>query len=383
MRDPKSFHSCTEFIAYCAEEFEKLPHTTPGPVDLYAHLCVMQHDLGVVIEEEFTNLTPEWQQYLRDFKQAVDAACAEQGGGMNAKQQARADFLYRAVLARREQDESSEHQQELRTERENRIDRAKLGGLIGLFSFLLLAALFVARTLYVADTNYFEAVRNGDLPSLRYRILLGKPVNSADNNERSGLHHAAELGHSDLVAYLLSKGADATALDLNERSPLHDAVASGRPDIIKQLLEAGAIVDQRSRDDLTPLMELMRQGHDYPTTHEMAKLLLDAGADINASNGSDSVLTYAIIQAQETYARKAVDLVTFLVEAGADVHFSGKNLTTAIGNALLKYIPRQVDPRTLAESDPVIGYLIEQGALEVYDKSREALRLEASENFRL
>ncbi len=383
MQDPKSFNSCTECISYLAEEFEKLHHSPPEPIELFTHLSVIQHDLEGILSGELESLTPEWQEYVRDFKQSVDAACAQSGSSLTAKQCARADFLYRAVLARREQDESSEHQQEIRNERDHRMDRAKLGGLITLFSILLLGALFVARTFYVADTNYFESVRNGDISSLQLKTLLGKPVNSADNFGRTGLHHAAELGHDEVAKHFISKGADVSLPDMDERTPLHDAVASGNSNIVKQLIEAGAEADPRSKDGLTPLMELMRQGHDYQSTHDAAEILLAAGADINASNGKDSVLTYAIIQARETYARKSLDLVQFLVESGADVQFTGDNLTTAIGNALLKYLPENVDPESVAESDPVMAYLIDQGALRAYRKSREGLELDAFDDLRL
>jgi hypothetical protein len=385
MRDPATFSSCTEFVQYLAEEFETLHRMPVDPIDHYYRLCIVQHDLQEVMAEEWETLTPEWQQYVRDFKETTDATCCQMEETLTPKQMARADFLYRAVLARREHEESSEQQSVVRMKRELRIDRAKLTSVIILFGILLLATLIVGRSLYLADTNYFEVVRSGDLSALRPRILLGKSVDSVDNYDRTALHHAAEMGHTRVVEFLLAEGADVSLLDLNNRSALHDAASSGSTEIVKRLIEAGAEVDQRSEQNLTPLMELMRQGHDYATTRETAQVLLDAGANVNASDGNNSVLTYAIVQAREIYANKALALSEFLVESGADVGFIGDNQTTALSNALLKYLPRRVDPNSVTDSDPLIAYLIEQGAMEAYRQSRESLEIpsDPSENMRL
>lgn len=55
------------------------------------------------------------------------------------------------------------------------------------------------------------------------------------------IHIAAELGHTEVVRFLLEKGADINSLNPYEReTPLHCAIRSGNIDTVKVLLEAGS-----------------------------------------------------------------------------------------------------------------------------------------------
>lgn len=128
------------------------------------------------------------------------------------------------------------------------------------------------------------------------------------------LHWAAHNGEVEIVTALLDSGAqiDADEIGLYGGKPLHWA-AEHAPNIVELLLARGAAVDSRNLMPgemlgYTPLIMCACQRNDCA---ECARLLLDAGADINARSaagktaedyalerGSEQVL--AILRAAKT-----------------------------------------------------------------------------------
>lgn len=115
-------------------------------------------------------------------------------------------------------------------------------------------------------------------------------------------------------------------------APLQSAVSAGNIKIAKILLKAGADVNARcvlemaGASSLEMLRFILEEGADVKTyggpalvsaiqheKHEAFQLLLLFGADINASNGKFTALTNAIY-------RGYIKLVKILLDAGADVN---------------------------------------------------------------
>ena len=138
---------------------------------------------------------------------------------------------------------------------------------------------------------------------------------SADNLLTS---QVTKIDNSLTVRLLLLLGADPNAADRDGNTSLILAARSGRADAVRQLLEAGADPNARSRQNLnagdTPLHFL--SFHDGKWIgrqhHEVAKLLLANGADVNARNerGNTPLLSAAYYAASNT--------VWLLLLAGAD-----------------------------------------------------------------
>ena len=92
--------------------------------------------------------------------------------------------------------------------------------------------------------------------------------------EQGAIHLAASLGHLDVVEELIRAGSTLDDVDRFNRSPLMWAVACGYVEIVKLLLQAGAsVATQRKRH---ALHEACKRGF-----HELAQLLIDAGAPVN------------------------------------------------------------------------------------------------------
>lgn len=95
--------------------------------------------------------------------------------------------------------------------------------------------------------------------------------------EKERLHRAAEAGDLKEIDALLKEGVPINAFDQDlSRTPLHYAVIAGHVDAVRCLIDAGADVNAHEEEKIgeTPLGAVAAN-----CTFEMAKILIDAGAD--------------------------------------------------------------------------------------------------------
>ena len=124
------------------------------------------------------------------------------------------------------------------------------------------------------------------------------------------LANAAMLGDIDRVQSQLEEGADVNAAQGDGMTALHWAVHKDNLEMARMLLDAGADVKSATRiGSITPLF--MAGGNGSAT---MIDLLLKAGADANAAN---ELGTTALMK---TAASGSVDAVNSLLEHGASVN---------------------------------------------------------------
>jgi ankyrin repeat protein len=155
------------------------------------------------------------------------------------------------------------------------------------------------------------AARRGDLARVEALIASGADLSITDHRERPALEEAVEAGHGAVVAALLRAGAGADGSGLGEL--LVRAAYWGRPDIARSLLDSGADPDGDNGFH-TALAEAAEQGNG-----EVVRLLLDAGADPNKDAGGGSPLVAALAQSNP-------DIIAMLRDAGAEKSFGGQRL---------------------------------------------------------
>ena len=171
------------------------------------------------------------------------------------------------------------------------------------------------------------------------------------------LVNIATAYHEDeIVRYLITKGANVNSPDSDGWTPIWIAARDGRTELLRMLAEAGANVDTAcGENQFTPL-------HVSACYSDITRVLLEYGADINiAAEESGTALDYAIksnypktvkmilevskkkpdltLESTQRATRNAVsrgylDVVTMLLEAGANVNIVDDDNTSLLSYAM-------------------------------------------------
>jgi ankyrin repeat protein len=211
---------------------------------------------------------------------------------------------------------------------------------------------------------FFEACGLGDVEALR-EFLLNDPslvrAGSPDrrHRDRTGLHAAAQRGHTDAVRLLLDHGADPNAREAGDNAyALHFAAGSGHLETVRALLDAGGDVhgigDVHETDVIGWATVLGSPGDIH---WEVLSLLLERGARhhiFSAISVGDLGLVQKLAeQDPETLdrrmsrfeqgqtplhfaiSRKRYDILDLLIDLGADLEAEDKNGQTALAFGML------------------------------------------------
>jgi Ankyrin repeats (3 copies)/Ankyrin repeat len=132
-----------------------------------------------------------------------------------------------------------------------------------------------------------KAIASNDIKGVMALLVKGADANVKNSVEIPVLVMAIRLGSAPMVDALLKNRADPNVRDVDtDLTPLVEAISRITPDridIVKMLLAAGADVNAASRKEgdllngVTPLMMAA-----VPGGEDLVQLLLDKGADVNA-----------------------------------------------------------------------------------------------------
>lgn len=154
-------------------------------------------------------------------------------------------------------------------------------------------------------------------------------INAVDSLGNTALHYAADCAQLPVARALLDMGADVNLRNRRMTSPLQMAVGKARLEMAKLLLEEGmADVNATDYQDNTALLLLavmtMSDMDEYISDSEeeeeesvqlqMARLLLEHGADVNAANTATATPLHHAMR------RLDLDLMDVLLANGADVN---------------------------------------------------------------
>ncbi|HKE56347.1 MAG TPA: ankyrin repeat domain-containing protein [Pyrinomonadaceae bacterium] len=172
-------------------------------------------------------------------------------------------------------------------------------------------------------------VWQGPVDIVRLLLAKGIDVNWQNNKGISALMIAAEKTKPDILNLLLEKGVDLNLRDAEGATALDHAVSAGNTDIAKTILARGghSKKEYKSQGDLitaTTNFALLRAA----TTSNFAEVknLVAAGADINSRDHVGA--TPVMLTVEYGYGR--VDVLTFLVDKGADLNALNINGETAL-----------------------------------------------------
>lgn len=195
--------------------------------------------------------------------------------------------------------------------------------------FSIIAAVVIALVLLViffediynwitdAPTTVSGAIFDGDLEALK-EMLAKNPsaLKQVDSSGDTLLHDAARHDKPEIVRYLLSKGLDPAARDDFNKTPLHDAARWSSPGSAKLLVKSDPAILEVSDDLGRTALHIAAGDFGYKPLEAgrvaVAKILIDAGANIHARNNSGKT------PLQCAARRGSAKVVKWLIEAGAD-----------------------------------------------------------------
>ncbi|KAK7732718.1 Ankyrin repeat domain-containing protein 61 [Diaporthe eres] len=250
-----------------------------------------------------------------------------------------------------------------------------------------LLALFGAR-IDAADeqgkTALMHAIEAGVESVVACLLELGASVDTEDDCKRRPLHLAAEKGSETILELILTKKPNLDCLDTWGRTALSRAVEF--PNLAPTLSTARVLIQHRKRFNIdkqnkwkaTPLHDAIQ----YSESAELAKLLIDSGANLNLDNeAGDTPLALAaflgkveavkILLNEEDCNKGLVsprgmsavhraagwnenlDIIKLLLESGADANQVG---------SIVDGSPLQTACENVIAGKEMIEYLLEHGA---------------------
>ena len=135
----------------------------------------------------------------------------------------------------------------------------------------------------IHEKEFLTAAYRGNIEKVKALLEKGVNINAIDMDEDqdTALHYAAWKGHADIVKLLIDEKADINVLDRSGMTPLHFAVRIRRNQIIEMLLDANAEVNIKGPSG-RHVLDCVCNIYAFP---EITELLVDAGAQIDIDEG--------------------------------------------------------------------------------------------------
>ncbi|KAM9852458.1 B-cell lymphoma 3 protein homolog [Aulostomus maculatus] len=180
------------------------------------------------------------------------------------------------------------------------------------------------------DTPLHIAVVQGEFAIvcklIRLVLLAGRSLDIYNNLRQTPLHLAVITQQGSMVEALLRAGANPAALDRNGQTALHLCCEYDQQQclsVVLSLPSSSACLESKNYGGLSPLHLAVLRGQ-----RDLARMLLDAGADINAMDikSGQSSLMHAV-------ESNNPEMVHFLIENGCDVNSQSYSGNTALHGA--------------------------------------------------
>lgn len=150
---------------------------------------------------------------------------------------------------------------------------------------------------------------------------------------QKAFHEAIKKNDVETARRMIAAGADVNAAyDEYENRSLLDASYQGNLDLVKMLVEAGADVNLSDGCGVVPLVRAIVSWHE---TDEVVKYLIECGANVNACEGESWTPLEAAVH------ENASDIVKMLLDAGANPYV----IDSDFGDSLLMQAAEDGNPK--------------------------------------
>ena len=206
------------------------------------------------------------------------------------------------------------------------------------------------RVLFLGMTPLTYLINMGADDNILRKFAINKEVVEAkDERGFTALQEAVRLNNSDVVKFLLQNDADTQKNYEDGNTILLYALQENvQPEIIETLIKYGADVNKQNDSGVSPLQLAIKKND-----KEIIEILLDNKAKVNAMDKNGQPLLFL--------AQKHLNIVSLLLDAGADPDIAGNN-----GNLLLL--------EALKNKDDELALLLLQNKADVnkHDNSQES-----------
>lgn len=221
-----------------------------------------------------------------------------------------------------------------------------------------------------------EAILRGDLRHVQKLVDEGASVETAPGEGKyRPLARAVNENETEILRFLLGKGADPNGdnSDVSSYTVVTRALSHKNREMARLLIEAGADITKTDGDGKSPVHYAAEHGFG-----DILQLLAEKGADVNARNNQGNAPLHIVAQAGHA------NIAKLLLDHGADAHATNASMNTPADVAEKDY-PRLADmirglpPR----AEPEAGWqmLAEDEVARVTEKAGINYRLTETFNF--
>jgi len=204
--------------------------------------------------------------------------------------------------------------------------------------------------------NLFEACRAGDLVAIERLVSQVPGLVRAEYNYTQPIHFAVREGHAAVVQYLLEKGADPTYRTYGYRDTLRTMASERGHTAIAEMIEATLRARFSIDDRVGHLLSAAGVGC-LPSVQEQVE---EYGVPVSASDEVGQTALHAACAAGH------VDVVSYLLDEGADVHACRSDGFKPLHSALFSngqgWVRTDPEPVGSLRAGRIAGLLIERGA---------------------
>jgi ankyrin repeat protein len=171
------------------------------------------------------------------------------------------------------------------------------------------------------------ASEKGDIETVKSLLKKDVYIHSQDKEGRCALVAAAYMNYPEIVDLLINADADVNMKDNTLQSAYLISTIEGYTELLKITLKTGADVHSTDSDNGTGLIRAADRGH-----VEIVKELLKTDIRVNHINKIGwTALLEAIILGDG--GKRHTEIVSLLVDAGADVNLPDKDGVTPLAHA--------------------------------------------------